>query len=115
MLRKIANSFQYAFIGIKLVWSKEINFRIEIVFALLISMLSVVFHISLIEFALIILVISFVITAEIFNTAFEELCNKLHPARDSYIAKIKDMSAAAVLIASIGAIIVGLFIFIPHL
>ncbi len=115
MLKKITHSFQYAFIGIKLVWSKEINFRIEIILALLVSMLGVLFHLSTIEFAIIILVISFVITAEIFNTAFEELCDKLHPERDSYIAKIKDISAAVVLVASIGAFIVGLFIFIPHL
>jgi diacylglycerol kinase len=59
--------------------------------------------------------VSCVLVAETFNTALEELCDKFQPTHDPHIAKIKDLSAAAVLLASVGALSIGLIIFIPHL
>ncbi len=68
-----------------------------------------------IEWALIILVIGLVISAEILNTAIEIMvdiyCPFYHP-----LAKIsKDVGAAAVLFTALISVLVGLFIFIPHL
>ena len=58
--------------------------------------------------------IGFVLTAETFNTALEELCDKFQPEHDPHIAKIKDLAAAAVLVSSITALIVGLIIYVPY-
>ena len=58
--------------------------------------------------------IGFVLTAETFNTALEELCDKFQPTHDPHIGKIKDLAAAAVLVSSITALIVGLIIYVPY-
>lgn len=115
MLKRLVQGFTYALAGLKLVWKEEINFKIEIVCAVLVSTLGVSLHLSTLEWAFLFLVISSVLAAEAFNTALEELCDKFQPTHDPHIAKIKDLSAAAVLLTSLGAISIGLLIFIPHL
>jgi diacylglycerol kinase len=52
--------------------------------------------------------------AEAFNTALEELCDMLRTTHDPHVAKIKDLAAAAVLIASCGAFVTGCLIFVPR-
>ena len=115
MSRRFSLGFRYAFTGFKIAWMEEINFKIEIACAVLAIELGLFLHLSTIEFALLALAISAVLAAEAFNTALEELCDKFQPTRDPHIAKIKDLAAASVFVVSIGAFIVGLFIFIPHL
>jgi len=115
MLQKRADGLRYALIGLTVAWREEANFKIEVACAVLALALGLLLHISLSEFAVVTLVISFVFTAEAFNTALEELCDKFQPTHDPHIGKIKDLAAAAVLLASVGALIVGLFIFVPHL
>src|SRR5512139_300617 len=53
--------------------------------------------------------------AEAFNTALECLADALHPERDPGIGRAKDVAAGAVLIAALGAAIIGLLVFVPHL
>mgnify|MGYP001619999034 CR=1 FL=1 len=52
---------------------------------------------------------------EICFVALEELCDKFQPTHDPHIGKIKDLAAAAVLIASFGAGVIGIILFVPHL
>jgi diacylglycerol kinase len=54
-----------------------------------------------------------VITAEIINTAIEQIANFISPDKNENIKKIKDLSAAAVLISAVTALSVGLIVFIP--
>lgn len=114
-MMKTINGFSYACTGIKLIWREERNFKIEVLIAVLVVILGWILHISSFEFAMVILAISIVLATEAFNTALEELCDKFQPTHDPHIAKIKDLGAAAVLLSSIGAGIVGLIIFIPLL
>jgi diacylglycerol kinase len=53
--------------------------------------------------------------AEAFNTALEQLADTLHPERDPGIGRAKDVAAAAVLIAALGAAVIGVLVFVPHL
>jgi len=114
MLKKSLKSFKYALMGVKILWKEENNFRIDIIFTIITISLAFFFNFSILEFILIIFVITFVLTAEALNTAIEELCDKINPDHDSHIAKIKDIAAAAVLLAAFGAFIIGLIVFIPH-
>ena len=57
--------------------------------------------------ALITLAVVIVLAAELFNTAVEELADHLHPQQHARIKIVKDLAAAAVLAASLGAIGVG--------
>ena len=108
-------SFGYAIQGIMIAWREEFNFRFHCVVAACTVILAWFLHLSPLEWAIMFLLIGFVLAAEAINTALEELCDKFQPTHDPHIAKIKDLGAAAVLIASIAAIIVGCFIFIPHI
>ena len=114
-MRQFVEGVRYAFIGLQLTWREESNFKIEIMCAVLVIAFGLLLHLSSFEFALLFVVIISVLAAETFNTALEELCDKFQPTHDPHIAKIKDLAAAAVFLASIGALIIGFLIFIPHL
>jgi diacylglycerol kinase len=57
--------------------------------------------------ALVLLASAAVLAAELFNTAIEQLADELHPAESPGMRIVKDCAAAAVLIASLGALGVG--------
>ena len=67
------------------------------------------------EWLWILLSIALVLAAELFNTALESLANLVSLEFQPLIKKSKDASAAAVLVVSILALLVGVFIFIPKL
>lgn len=113
--QKKIESFGYALKGLQIAWKEEQNFRFEIACAVLTILLALFLRLSIIEFAVIIFMIGFVLATETLNTALEELCDKFQPTNDPHIAKIKDLAAAAVLISVLSALIVGAMIFIPHL
>lgn len=115
MLRHFFKKFGYAFTGLTIAWREESSFRVQVVGAFAVLLFARFLNLSGVEFAVVVLTISFVFTAEVFNTALEELCDKFQPTQDPHIAKIKDLAAAAVLLSSIGAVIVGVIIFVPHL
>jgi diacylglycerol kinase (ATP) len=58
--------------------------------------------------ALVVLISSAVLAAELFNTALERLADHLHPGQHPEIRIVKDCAAAAVLVLSIGALLVAL-------
>jgi diacylglycerol kinase len=59
--------------------------------------------------------IALVWSAEGINSALEALCDIVHPDRHDRIRDAKDLAAGAVLLASIGAAIIGCLVFIPAL
>lgn len=109
------DSFSYAWHGIRDAWESELNFRIQVLFAIAAIILGWYIGLTKTEFLIVIFMIGFVMTAEIFNTCFEELCDKFQPEHDPHIGKIKDLAAAGVLVSSIAALIVGLAIYLPYL
>ena len=96
-------------------WREEKSFKIEIGTGVIALIISYVLHISRVEFAIIIFVIFFILSVEALNTSIEEICDKFHPDRDPHIARIKDLAAAAILLAVIGSIVVALIIFVPYI
>jgi diacylglycerol kinase len=115
MIAKRIRSFGYAAKGLGLAWREEFNFRFETLFAILTTILGAYFRISLTEWLFLILWFSLVLTAEVFNTALEELCDMHRATHDPHVAKIKDLAAGAVLVASIGAAASGYLIFAPRI
>ena len=108
-------SFGHAFDGIRIAWREEAHVKIHVVAAVLVLAASWTFHISKTEFIVVLVMIAIVMTAELLNTALEELCDKFQPSHDPHIGKIKDLAAAAVFIASGAAFTIGCIIFIPYL
>lgn len=89
------------------------RFDVLVAFAVLIA--AIAFKVSLMEWCILILLISLVFMAEIFNTAIENIVDFICPRFDLRAKKIKDLSCGAVLIICIGSAIVGLMIFLPYL
>ena len=72
-------------------------------------------QLSRLEWALIALAVAGVWTAELMNTAIEALTDLASPDFHPLAGKAKDVAAGAVLLAAIGALVVGALVFIPHL
>jgi diacylglycerol kinase (ATP) len=74
-----------------------------------------IFGISNTQWCLLVLVVTIVWVAEGLNTAFEFLCDVASPEFHPLVKKSKDVAAGAVLLSAVGAVFVGLIIFIPYL
>ena len=106
-------SFKYAFEGIIAFFRKEHNARIHLAATIAVIGLSIVFPVSRMEAIALTFAVGFVWVAEIFNTAIEKMADFISKEKNPAIKKIKDLSAAAVLVAAFIAVITGCFIFIP--
>ena len=112
-LQKTLRSFVFAFSGIKNLINAEQNARIHTLAMFIAIVLGVVLNIERMEWVAIVIVIGLVFLAELFNTAIERLCDEVDPEWNAGIKRVKDYSAAAVLLSAIISLIVGGIIFIP--
>jgi len=108
-------SFTYAWSGIKELLRTEHNTWIHLFLTIIAVILALVFNIAIGEWIALIICMTMVWTAEIFNTCIEKLLDFISTDRHPQIKNIKDMAAAAVLMASWAAIIIGAIIFIPKI
>ncbi|WP_223559179.1 diacylglycerol kinase family protein [Chryseobacterium lathyri] len=107
----VHRSFLNAFRGIFLMIKTERNFRIELAAFLINLILICYFKLSSIDIMLILVVSIGVLSAEIFNTAIEKICDMVQPDFDKRIGFIKDISAGATLLMTIGSVIVGVIVY----
>jgi len=114
-ISKRLSSFKYAFNGLRILVKEEHNSRIHFLAAILVLIAGFLLKISALEWLIIIFAIGFVIATEIINSSIENIADFISPDKDERIKKIKDLSAAAVLISAITAFIIGLIIFIPKI
>lgn len=108
-------SVGFALRGALLLIRTEASIKIQVVLAILVTIAGFYYEISNTEWILQVLAISLVIGIEGANTAIEKICDFIHPEFDKRIGFIKDVSAGAVMLVSIGAIIVGLIIYLPKI
>ncbi len=90
------------------------NAWVHAVATLCVIVAGVIFGISTTQWCLLVLVITTVWVAEGLNTAFEFLCDVASPEFHPLVKKSKDVAAGAVLLSAVGAVSVGLIIFIPY-
>jgi undecaprenol kinase len=93
--------------GIRLVWRREKTFRTHARFATATLALAAALRVSPVWWALIVLCIALVVALEALNSALENLIDRLHPEIHDEIKCAKDAAAGAVLLASMGAAVVG--------
>ena len=113
--KKFFKSFGYALNGLKQALKLGQNLKVQLFAAIIAIILACFLHCSVVEFVAILLCIGAVLSLEIINTAIEECCNFISPQYHNKIKLIKDLSAAAVLVMSLIALIVGAVIFLPKL
>lgn len=111
----LIDSFNYAINGLIIAVGTERNIKIHYGIAILVLFSSLFFNLSRVEYIVLLLTITLVIASELFNTAIEKtidlITEEYHP-----LAKIvKDISAAAVLLAAINSIAVGYLLFFDRI
>jgi diacylglycerol kinase len=100
--------------GLKLAIEDK-SIRIQIILGILTLIVSYIIRVNEIEFLFILSAIALVIVNETVNTCIERLCDFCTTERNEKIKYIKDLSAAAVLMSSIYALIIGIVILWNHI
>lgn len=112
-MRARLKSFRYAFAGLRTFFATQHNAIIHLALTIAVLLGAVFFRLSKAEWIAIILVMGFVWTAELFNTAIEKLSDMVSEEFHPTIKFIKDVAAAAVLVSAVAAFLTGALIFIP--
>jgi diacylglycerol kinase len=108
-------SFVFAWQGIIDFFRTEHNAQIHLAVTILVIVLSIFFRVNKTETIAIIFSIALVWITEMVNTTIEKTMDFISLQRHPQIKIIKDLSAGAVLIAAIAAVIVGCIIFVPKI
>ena len=114
-LRTRANSFRYAFSGWWFVIRTQRNAWIHALASLLVLLLAAWLQLKRYEWAILILAIAVVWISEFINTAIEAVVDLSTPNHHPLARVGKDVGAAAVLIAALASVLVGLLILGPPL
>jgi diacylglycerol kinase (ATP) len=114
-LKKLAKSFSYAWKGVLTVAREEQNFRVQLMLAAAVTVLMFALGLRTPEKALLTLAMVLVLVLELVNSIFERVVDILKPRIHHYVEEIKDIMAGTVLIASFGALLIGVLIFWPYL
>ena len=113
--RPFRERLMFALNGLGAAWRRENSFRTQAKTGVIVTIALIAVRPPLIWWAVITLTIAFVLAMELMNSAFEALIDHLHPDRHSEIRIIKDMAAGGVLLASLGALVVGGFFLLATL
>lgn len=114
-IKRLFSSFHYAFKGLFKTIKEEQNLQIQTFFLLVVIILGFLLNIAKIEWCILLIVGFVVILMEIANSAIERVTDVLKPRINTYVKEIKDIMAAAVMMSSILAVVVGIIIIWPYI
>lgn len=95
----------FALAGLRAAWHHEKSFRTQSWGALAALLLLLLLQPAPLWWALISVMVVLVLAGELINTSLEHLADHLHPEHHPKIKLVKDCAAAAVLLLSIGALL----------
>lgn len=113
--KNFLSALKNAFNGIKYVFTTQRNLKIQVIFAIFASILGFGLKISLVEWAIVVLLIFVVFLSEIFNTAVETITDMITLEYNEKAKIAKDISAGGVTLVAISSIIIGILIFLPKI
>ncbi len=108
-------SVRFAIKGIRTMLRTQHNAWIHAAATAAVAVTGVMLRLSASEWCWIVLAVMAVWTAEALNTAFEFLTDVASPSFHPLAGHAKDVAAGAVLISAIGAVVIGVLVFGPHL
>lgn len=114
-MKKFFESFKYAWRGIAYIFRTERNFRFHVAIGFVIIILMIYYRVTANQAIFLSYAIGSVLILEIINTVLERVTDILKPRVHPYAAVMKDLMAAAVLLAAIGAILAGILILGPYI
>ena len=108
------NKFGYALRGLRRAFRTQTSFAVHLVIAC-VAVAAAVFRVTAIEWVLLVAAIGMVLVAETFNTAIESLARAVDTQFHPRLRDALDIASAAVLLAAVTAVVIGMCIFIPAL
>lgn len=111
MIRTFFSSLKHALRGFLLVFKSENSFRLQVIAGVAVVVVAIYLPFEVWQKILLILMVAAVLVLEILNTIFERLADILKPRLHPLVKEIKDMMAAAVLLVSLTAVLVAVYIF----
>lgn len=115
MIRSRIASFGYAFEGLAVLLRTQPNAWIHAVATVLVVLAAWWLEAAASDWALLVVAMTLVWVAEGLNTAIEFLADAAVPDHHALIKHAKDVAAAAVLLASLAATVIGVLVFVPLL
>jgi diacylglycerol kinase len=101
-------SFIYAWQGIRCAFREQRNLKVQFAIACLVIVAGFALSINVAQWAILLICIALVISLEMINTATEKLVDLVTMEWKPLAGKIKDISAGAVLVASMISVVVGI-------
>jgi diacylglycerol kinase len=114
-VRALVRSFGYAFEGLFHAIKHNRNLKIHLAVALIVILASIFFHVTIFEKEILGVAILLVILSEMINTSIEEMVNLITIEHRKEAKIAKDVGAGMILVAALGAAIIGIFIFTPYI
>lgn len=108
--KRLIRKFQNAFLGLKAGILYDRSILVQMVLAIISLIFFYLLKISYVEWLFVITAIFVVVVSEFLNSAIEDVCDLLVKKYDLHVKEIKDIAAAAVLLAAIYAVVVAIFI-----
>jgi len=109
------HKFRDAFRGCKFGLRWQSSFAVHFFAAALVLLTARVLQVERWEWCVLLICITVVLTAEMVNSALEFLARAITSEVHPEIGRALDTGSAAVLVAAIGASVIGLAVFVPHL
>ncbi|WP_395718826.1 diacylglycerol kinase family protein [Prosthecobacter sp.] len=114
-LYAVLRSFAPAFEGLCWALRTQRNLRVHAAAVVIVTSAGVWLGLQAWEWCAVLLAAGLVLTAELLNTAVEALADRVSREREEAIRRVKDVAAAAVLIAALISVVVGFIVFLPKL
>lgn len=110
-VRKFRDAFRGVAVGVR----GERSFRVHFLIAVAVIVTAVLMRVDRIDWCVLLLSITVVLTAEMFNSALERMAKAITEEHHPRLADALDVGSAAVLVAAIGASVVGGIVFLNRL
>ena len=111
--RTWAKKFADAMRGIKYGVRGQSSFFVHFFAAIIVVLAGIALEVGRGDWCLLVFAISGVLVAEMINSAIERLVEAIHPEHDTRVGQALDIASAAVLLASITAVVIGGIVFLP--
>ncbi len=113
MISRWKAKFSNAFRGIRAGTAGQSSFAVHLPCAALVLLAAALLGCTALQWALLLLCITLVLSLELMNSAIESLARGLCSEQNTDVGKALDIASGAVLVGSIGAAVIGLSVFIP--
>jgi len=113
--RTWANKFRDALRGVQLGVSGQNSFAVHGVVTVLVIVAGAVLRVSRTEWCILTLCITHVLVVEMLNSALESLAKAVDDQHNTALGTALDVASGAVLVTAIGAVTIGIIVFLPHL